>query len=151
MFPDLMYPLPNLKLKTIENSEKRFLVWDIVRRHYVVLTPEEWVRQHCIHYLIEQNHYPKNKIAVELRIRIGGLNKRCDIVVFDGSMKPFLLVECKSPYVPLSQETLNQAARYNLSLDVPNFLISNGLNHFCCRINHTEQRFDLLENLPLWA
>jgi len=126
------------------------LVHDPVRRKKVVLTPEELLRQLVLCYLLEVKQYPLHRIRVEIGIEVNGLKKRCDIVVFDKNIQPWLLIECKSPKIPLAQATFEQAARYNLSLKAPFMAITNGLATFSCALHFKEQRFEYLADFPDW-
>ena len=114
----------------------------------MVLQPEEWVRQHCVQYLIHQKNYPISLINVEKVVLINGLKKRYDIVVFnpDGSLA--LVVECKAPKVKITQAAFDQIARYNLTLKAPYLMVTNGLNHYFCTMNHNLESFEFLESLP---
>ena len=142
---DLNFPTYSFRLK---NSENKTHIFDVVRKKFVVLQPEEWVRQHCIQYLIQEKNYPISLINVEKVILINGLKKRYDIVVFNpnGSLK--LVVECKAPKIKISQTTFDQIARYNLTLKAPYIMVTNGLNHYFCTMNHDFESFEFLQNLP---
>ena len=142
---NLNFPTYSFRLK---NSENNTQIFDVVRKKFVVLQPEEWVRQHCIQYLIQEKNYPISLINVEKVILINGLKKRYDIVVFNpnGSLK--LVVECKAPKIKISQTTFDQIARYNLTLKAPYIMVTNGLNHYFCTMNHDFESFEFLQNLP---
>lgn len=116
----------------IEEREGKPVIFDEIRRKRVALTPEEWVRQHVIHYLIHDCSYPKSLIAVERGINLNGLQKRFDIVVFNNSGLPKMIIECKAPEEPLNEKVFEQIARYNLSLNVDYLWVTNGTNNFCC-------------------
>ena len=122
--------LPDFELRLQQKGEKS-LIWDVARKKYVVLTPEEWVRQHFLHFLIDHNHYPVNLISMEKGLQYNRLQKRYDLLVYTPSLKPFLLVECKSYKVNLSENTLSQVSVYNKSLSAAYMIISNGLHHYC--------------------
>lgn len=122
---------PEYDIKVIEKDGK-LSVFDPVRKKYVALTPEEWVRQHVICFLVREKNVPLTLIGVEAAIRVFKTTKRFDIVVFDRNKTPLLLVECKSPSVAVSQDTLDQAVRYNLTLKVGWLMLTNGLQHFFC-------------------
>jgi hypothetical protein len=123
-------------------------IFDEIRRKFVVLTPEEWVRQHAVRYLLTDKGYPKSLVNVEKRIHVNGLAKRYDIVVFnrDGSIN--ILVECKAPGIAVSQSTFDQIARYNMTLDAALLMVTNGLQHYCCQMDFENQRYDFLRELP---
>ena len=128
-----------LTLPAFEYKVKRHsgavLIFDVIRKKYVVLTPEEWVRQHVIHYLAEVKKVPVALIAVEREIDLYGLRKRFDVVVFDREGNPWLLVECKAPSVPLTRQVFDQAFRYNMTLEAPYVAVTNGIKHYCGRID----------------
>src|SRR5262249_54832795 len=123
-------------------------IFDIIRKKFVALTPEEWVRQHWLHYLIEEGKYPRSLIVPEMKIVLNDLSKRCDVVVHDRSGNPFLIVECKSPDVKISQKVFDQVARYNLTLKVKYLIVSNGTQHYGCKIDFEKMNYAFIENLP---
>ena len=126
-------------------------IFDTIRRKFVALTPEEWVRQNFIRFLVGEKKYPSGRIAIEIEIRVNRMKKRCDAVVFDPTfLKPLLIIECKAPSVSLKQEVFDQAAGYNRSLQVEYFAITNGLQHFFCRINMKEERYDFMKEIPFY-
>lgn len=131
-----------------KNSENKRAIFDEIRKKFVVLTPEEWVRQHVIQFLITEMKYPKSWINVEKVIKINGLTKRYDVVVFNPNGTIFLLVECKAPKITLSQETFNQIARYNLTLNAQYLMVTNGLNHYFCQMDFQNEKYHFLQNLP---
>lgn len=119
------FTLPQYPLKT-EIREEQNYVWDNIRKKWLLLTPEEYVRQQLIQYFIQDKNISSSLIGIEKEIRYHKLRKRLDVLVFDSNGKPFILCECKAPEVKLSQETLYQVARYNVSLNAPHLLITNG-------------------------
>ena len=125
MFPELKYPSFNIRLK--EAGKNKLQVFDNIRKKWLILTPEEWVRQHVINYFIAECNYPPTLISLEKEIELNGVKKRYDIVVYTRSLKPLMIVECKAPEVDLSSDVLDQAARYNLNLNVEYVLITNGI------------------------
>lgn len=131
-----------------KNSENKTAIFDEIRKKFVVLTPEEWVRQHVIQFLVAEMKYPKSWINVEKVIKINGLTKRYDIVVFNPNGSIFLLVECKAPQITLTQETFNQIARYNLTLNAQYLMVTNGLNHYFCQMDFQNEKYHFLQNLP---
>jgi hypothetical protein len=114
----------------------------------VILTPEEWVRQHIIHYLIEDKNYPISLISVEKKLRVNKLTKRTDILVFNTNGMPDIIVECKAPTVKITQDTFDQIARYNLTLNANYLIVSNGLKHFYCAMDVENEQYVLLDNIP---
>ena len=113
-----------MRTRVFNGKEQIFCEW---RHRWVRLTPEEWVRQHILHHMVEQLGYPSSLIAVEQAITVGDANKRCDAVVYDASLQPLMIIECKAETVPLTQKTLDQAITYNRKLDVPYLLLHNGV------------------------
>jgi hypothetical protein len=139
--------LPAINIKTEERNGKR-VVFDILRKKYVVLTPEEWVRQHFVHLLIHQYNYPKSLIKVESGLSYNDLKKRSDIVVFYREGKVFMLVECKACTVTLKQSVLDQVTCYNATLKSKYIVVTNGLRHLCCSICHFSDSYTYLSDLP---
>jgi hypothetical protein len=142
---ELNLPYYPFKLKSDGN---RYLILDELRKKYVVLTPEEWVRQHIIQYLINFKNYPKGLISLEKGLRVNDLLKRSDVLIFDSNTEPLLLVECKAPEVKLSQDVFDQAARYNSVYKVKYIIITNGLEHFCAEIEHSSSSYKFLNDIP---
>jgi type I site-specific restriction endonuclease len=141
--------LPTYQFKFKKKQDKTY-IFDIIRRKYYVLTPEEWVRQHIIHYLIFEKNYPKTLIAVEKQISINTVNRRFDIVVFNKNMKAEILVECKAPKININQKTFDQANQYNWLLKAPYLFLTNGLKHYICEINFDQNNFRFLKELPIY-
>lgn len=125
-------------------------IFDEIRKKFVVLTPEEWVRQHVVHYLIYEKKYPKNYLNVEKQINVNGTVKRYDIVVFDSFGNYDILVECKAPHIQINQSTFDQIARYNFVMKANILMVTNGLNHYFCSINSTQNGYLFLRDLPLF-
>ena len=144
----LNFPKYKFKLKSNEN---KVFIFDIIRKKYLVLTPEEWVRQHILHFLIYDMKYPISLIAVERQIRVNSTNKRFDILVFNTDGLPNIIVECKAPSVRITQETFDQLARYNMTIDANFFMVSNGLDHYFCTIDHQNKRYQYLKTLPKYS
>ncbi|OWP79983.1 restriction endonuclease subunit R, partial [Flavobacterium covae] len=119
-----------------------------IRKKFIMLTPEEWVRQNVIRFLLEEKKYPKSCINVEKLIKINDLIKRYDIVVFQPNGSIFLLIECKAPEVKISQQTFDQIARYNLVLNAQYLMVTNGLNHYFCKMDFENEKYIFLHNLP---
>ena len=142
---NLNFPPYSFRLK---NSENNTHIFDVIRKKFVVLQPEEWVRQHCIQYLLQEKNYPISLINVEKVVLINGLKKRYDIVVFNPDGSITLVVECKAPKVNISQSSFDQIARYNLALKAPYLMVTNGLNHYFCTMNHDLGNYEFLETLP---
>ena len=132
----------------IEYTGSKKYIYDIIRKKYMVLTPEELVRQLVVHYLIKEKAYPKNKIRVEMGLAVNGLSKRCDMLIFDEDFKPILLVECKSAKVTIDQGVFKQIATYNMALKVPYLLVTNGPATYCSEIDQAEKTFRFLDDIP---
>ncbi|MFZ4106619.1 type I restriction enzyme HsdR N-terminal domain-containing protein [Flavobacterium sp.] len=141
----LHFPTYGFRFK---NSENKIAIFDEIRKKFILLTPEEWVRQHVIQFLLQEKRYPKSHINVEKIIKINSLNKRYDIVVYEPNGELFLLIECKAPNVKISQQTFDQIARYNLVLNAKYLMVSNGLNHYFCQMDFENEKYIFLEELP---
>jgi type I site-specific restriction endonuclease len=142
--------LPEYPFK-IKEENQSFYIFDEVRKKFLVLTPEEWVRQHFVQYLIREKGYPKTGIRLEGGLKLNSLQKRTDIVLFDNSGEKILMVECKAPSVKISQDTFDQIARYNIIHKVPLLAVSNGLQHYYCKIDHEKRDYKFLEELPAYV
>ena len=139
--------LPEYQLNTriIGNKNE---IFDSIRKRYVILTPEEWVRQNFIRFLINEKEYPPSLFAVEKGLKVNNMFRRTDIVLYNSKAEPQMIVECKAPDVKISQATFDQAAQYNISLNVNYLTITNGLQHYCCRINSTDKSISFLKEIP---
>lgn len=144
--PELNFPTYEFRTQT---SEHKTLVFDIIRKKMVILTPEEWVRQHVVHFLINEHQVSPNKIAVEYFLKWNQMNHRCDIVVFDEAFKPMLIVECKAVHIPISQSVFDQISRYNITLQVPLLMVTNGLQHIYAEIDFVSKQYKFMEHLKL--
>lgn len=131
-----------------KNSENKVAIFDEIRKKFIILTPEEWVRQHVVQYLLQDKGYPKSYINVEKLIKINDMNKRYDIVVYQPDGSIFLLIECKAPEVAISQQTFDQIARYNLTLKAEFLMVSNGVNHYFCQMDFENEKYVFLKELP---
>ena len=123
-------------------------IFDIVRKKFVVLNPEEWVRQHVIHWLIHSKNYPAGLISVEKQLTINKLSKRYDLVVYDHWGKISILIECKSYQIPINQEVFDQIARYNLEIKSEFLMLTNGMDHIFCKMDPMEEKYIFLEQIP---
>jgi hypothetical protein len=141
----LNFPVYSFRFK---NSENKVAIFDEIRKKFILLTPEEWVRQHTIQFLLNENQYPKSYINVEKLIKINDLSKRYDVVVFHPNGEIFLLIECKAPEVPISQNTFDQIARYNLVLKAKYLMVTNGLNHYFCKMDFENEKYIFLKEFP---
>lgn len=139
--------LPKAPLKTyFENGQ--WLVLDVLRKKKLVLTPEEWVRQHLVHYLIEYKHYSKSLFVLEKGLKYNRLTKRLDVLVMDRTGNPFLLIECKAPEIKLSERTIEQVCLYNQTVKAQYIAISNGIRHVCMCYSVEEERFIPMTDFP---
>lgn len=139
--------LPGFAPKVAEKDGKR-MIFDPVRQKYVALTPEEWVRQHFVNYLITLKKFPKELLANEVLVKLNGTSKRCDTVVYNRFWEPLVIVEYKAPHINITNAVFDQIARYNMVLHVQYLIVSNGLNHYCCRIDYDRQSYVFLERIP---
>ena len=139
--------LPPYEIKITEKDGKR-MIFDFLRRKYVALTPEEWVRQHFIHYLIEHKGYPKGLLGNEIELQIGDKRLRCDSILYNKETKPQMIIEYKAPTVPLQQKVFDQISAYNLLLRVDYLIISNGMEHYCCKMDYEHQKYLFIQDIP---
>ena len=141
----LNLPTYIFKLKSKENKT---LIFDKLRKKYMVLTPEEWVRQHFVHFLIDKKNYPTSLIALEKQLTINNRKKRTDILVFNTEGTPEIIVECKAPTIKVTQDTFDQIARYNLKLKANFLIVTNGLDHFYCKMDFENETYIFLKEIP---
>ena len=124
------------------------MIFDFLRRKYVALTPEEWVRQHFTHYLVEHKGYPKGLLGNEIELQIGDKRLRCDSILYNKVAQPQMIIEYKAPTVPLQQKVFDQISAYNLLLRVDYLLISNGMEHYCCKMDYEHREYIFLQDIP---
>ena len=141
----LNLPTYNFKLKS---SENKTLIFDKLRKKYVVLTPEEWVRQHYVCFLIEEKKYPISLIALEKQLIINNRKKRTDILVFNNEGNHEIIIECKAPSIKITQDTFDQIACYNLKLKANYLIVTNGLEHFYCKMDFKKETYIFLKDIP---
>ena len=139
--------LPTYEIKIAQRGNKQ-QIFDFLRRKYVALTPEEWVRQHFVHYLVEHKGYPAGLMGNEIELSIGEKRLRCDTILYNKVAEPRMIIEYKSPKIKLQQKTFDQISVYNLLLKVDYLIVSNGLQHICCRMDYNNQKYCLLEDIP---
>ncbi|CAN5325299.1 type I restriction enzyme HsdR N-terminal domain-containing protein [soil metagenome] len=132
----------------VKKSEGKVWIFDIMRKKFVVLTPEEWVRQHFVSFLIQEHHYPKALFKIEGGLTYNKLQKRSDILIYNREGKAWMLVECKSPTIKLSQRAFNQVAIYNMTIGAKYLAVTNGMVHFCCEAPMPGQAGKFLEEFP---
>lgn len=124
------------------------MIFDFLRKKYVALTPEEWVRQHFTHYLVEHKGYPKGLLGNEIELQIGDKRLRCDSILYNKVAQPQMIIEYKAPTVPLQQKVFDQVSAYNLLLRVDYLVISNGMEHYCCKMDYEHQKYLFLQEIP---
>lgn len=131
-------------------DDKAFIL-DVIRRQYVALTPEEWVRQHFVHFLIEHKGYPQSLMANEVQLKLNGMSRRCDTVVYDRALRPRVIIEYKAPSVSITQRVFEQICRYNIVLQVDYLIVSNGLAHYCCKVDYANRSYTFVEDIPEYS
>lgn len=139
--------LPSFPLKITNREGKRY-IFDTLRKKYVALPPEEWVRQHFTHYLLAYKGYPQGLLANEIQINLNGTRKRCDTVLYRRDLSALMIVEYKAPSVEITQAVFDQITRYNMVLRVKYLIVTNGLQHYCCRIDYHTQTYTFLPSIP---
>jgi hypothetical protein len=132
----------------VKKDEGKIWIFDIIRKRFIVLTPEEWVRQHFVNFLINDLKYPKALIKIETGLVYNKLNKRSDIIIYDRQGLPWMVIECKAPEQKLNTQTLEQVTMYNASMKAKYIAVTNGMIHFCCEINWEERNTNLLKAFP---
>jgi hypothetical protein len=147
MIEPLIFPKASLKLS---KKEEDLYVWCIARKKKLKLTPEEWVRQHVLHYLISSKAFPIGLIASEYAIQVNGLSRRCDLVVFNRKGEPIMIVECKATKVEINEKTLHQIAQYNFQLNVDLLLLTNGLHYVLCQIDKQNKTLKYHQEIPMY-
>lgn len=138
--------LPNYTFKLKEENGKHY-IFDEIRKKYLVLTPEEWVRQNFVKFLVDQKKTPSSLVVIEKGLKLNELSKRADLLVYKNS-SPILMVECKAPTVKITQDTFDQISRYNLTFKVPYLIVTNGLAHYCCKIDLEKKSSEFLKEIP---
>jgi len=131
-----------------KNSENKVSIFDEIRKKFIILTPEEWVRQHVVRFLLEEKQFPKSLINVEKVLMVNGLRKRYDVVVFNPNGTIYILIECKAPEVKIAQATFDQIARYNMTLEAEFLMVTNGVNHYFCQMDFENEKYEFLRELP---
>lgn len=139
--------LPSYETKITE-KEGKTQIYDVLRKYHVALTPEEWVRQHFVHFLIDHKGYPATLMGNEVAITLNGMKRRCDTVVYDKALKPRMIIEYKAPSVKITKDVFAQISRYNLILKVDYLILSNGLQHYCCKMDYANSTFTFLQEIP---
>ncbi|NDV59984.1 type I restriction enzyme HsdR N-terminal domain-containing protein [Bacteroides sp. 519] len=142
--------LPAFESKIVSKDGKR-VIFDIIRKRYVALTPEEWVRQHFVHYLINHKGYPASLMANEVNLKLNATAKRCDTVLYNRDLSAKLILEYKAPHIEITQAVFDQITRYNMVLRVDYLIVSNGIQHYCCKMNYVDQSYIFLQDIPEYS
>ncbi|MED5354958.1 MAG: type I restriction enzyme HsdR N-terminal domain-containing protein [Bacteroidota bacterium] len=145
---DLCFPNYEFRIKNRHNKK---YIFDLIRKKFILLTHEEWVRQNCIMFLINEQKIPKVLINVEKKIKVNNLTKRYDIIVYKPNGSVFLLVECKSPKVNINQETFNQISIYNSEIIAQYLMLTNGLFNYYCSIDYSNQCYKFVKDFPKYT
>ncbi len=148
MFTPLNLPLYSFRTRKVESKTQ---IFDEIRKKFLVLTPEEWVRQNFIRYLIDEKKFPASLMAIETGLKLNQNQFRADLLVYGKNGKPLLIVEFKAPEVKITQKTFDQIARYNLTFQVPYLIVSNGLEHYCCQVDFAERKYLFFPQVPLYT
>ena len=139
--------LPEYEINVSERDGKQ-QIFDFLRRKFVALTPEEWVRQHFTHFLVEHKGYPKGLLMNETELRVGEKRLRCDTLLYNKAMQPQMIIEYKAPHIQIQQKTFDQIVVYNLLLHADYLVVSNGLQHFCCQMDYDRRSYQFLPEIP---
>ena len=142
--------LPPYNIKLREQDGKR-QIFDFLRRRYVALTPEEWVRQHFVNYLLNHKGYPKGLLANEVELRVGDKKLLCDTLLYNRDMTPQMIIEYKAPQIEITQHVFDQITVYNHLLHVDYLVISNGMQHYCCRMDYEKREYSFLRHIPNYS
>lgn len=142
--------LPQYEIKVAQRNG-RLTIFDDLRGRHVALTPEEWVRQHFVHFLIDHRSYPAGLMANEVQLRVGEKHLRCDTLLYNRELQPQMIIEYKAPTVALTQRVFDQISAYNLLLRVPYLTVSNGMQHICCKMDYDTQTYHFLQEVPMYG
>jgi hypothetical protein len=147
LLPKLNLPIYSFKFKELD---QRTQIFDAIRKKYIALTPEEWVRQNFIQYLINEKQFPASLIAIEMGLKYNQMQRRGDVVIYDKTGKPVVIVECKAPSVKITQDVFDQIARYNMVLRVKYLIVTSGLNHYCCSMDYEDLSYSFMQEIPTY-
>lgn len=139
--------LPPFEIK-LRGTKAQPQIFDILRKKYIALTPEEWVRQHFVHFLVEHKGYPAALMANEIQLKVGEKTLRADSVLYSRDMKPRMIIEYKAPHIPITQKVFDQISIYNMLLHVDYLVVSNGLQHYICKMDYNDKKYLFLEDIP---
>lgn len=141
--------LPPFEIK-LRGTKARPQIFDILRKKYIALTPEEWVRQHFVHFLVEHKGYPAALMANEIQLKVGEKTLRADSVLYSRDLKPRMIIEYKAPHIPITQKVFDQISIYNMLLHVDYLVVSNGLQHYICKMDYNDKKYLFLEDIPAY-
>ena len=139
--------LPPFEIK-LRGTKAQPQIFDILRKKYIELTPEEWVRQHFVHFLVEHKGYPAALMANEIQLKVGEKTLRADSVLYSRELKPRMIIEYKAPHIPITQKVFDQISIYNMLLHVDYLVVSNGLQHYICKMDYNDKKYLFLEDIP---
>ena len=139
--------LPPFEIK-LRGTKAQPQIFDILRKKYIALTPEEWVRQHFVHFLVEHKGYPAALMANEIQLKVGEKTLRADSVLYSRDLKPRMIIEYKAPHIPITQKVFDQISIYNMLLHVDSLVVSNGLQHYICQMDYNDKKYLFLEDIP---
>lgn len=139
--------LPPFEIK-LRGTKAQPQIFDILRKKYITLTPEEWVRQHFVHFLVEHKGYPAALMANEIQLKVGEKTLRADSVLYSRELKPRMIIEYKAPHIPITQKVFDQISIYNMLLHVDYLVVSNGLQHYICKMDYNDKKYLFLEDIP---
>ena len=139
--------LPPFEIK-LRGTKAQPQIFDILRKKYIALTPEEWVRQHFVHFLVEHKGYPAALMANEIQLKVGEKTLRADSVLYSRDLKPRMIIEYKAPHIPITQKVFDQISIYNMLLHVEYLVVSNGLQHYICKMDYNDKKYLFLEDIP---
>ena len=139
--------LPPFEIK-LRGTKAQPQIFDILRKKYIALTPEEWVRQHFVHFLVEHKGYPAALMAIEIQLKVGENTLRADSVLYSRDLKPRMIIEYKAPHIPITQKVFDQISIYNMLLHVDYLVVSNGLQHYICKMDYNDKKYLFLEDIP---
>lgn len=141
--------LPPFDIKVTSRNGKK-VIFDFIRRRYVAVTPEEWVRQHFTHFLVEHKRYPAGLLANEISLNLNGMSRRCDTVLYDRLLAPRMIIEYKAPHIPITEKVFSQICAYNWILHADYLIVSNGQNHYCCKMDYPDNSYHFLADIPFY-
>ena len=139
--------LPPFEIK-LRGTKAQPQIFDILRKKYIARTPEEWVRQHFVHFLVEHKGYPAALMANEIQLKVGEKTLRADSVLYSRDLKPRMIIEYKAPHIPITQKVFDQISIYNMLLHVDYLVVSNGLQHYICKMDYNDKKYLFLEDIP---